>query len=126
MRVSNLKVGDRTTESSIHIVWSPIDSSPGNGGVELIDYKVYWAKDDGNWDVLSDTTFSQAELETQGWTDQNLGLSQYKFMVQAYNRYGYGPNSTILYASVKDSLTGGPTFIASAIAAFNLLISLCS
>ncbi len=39
-KVSELKSGDRTTKDSIHIKWDP----PDNGGEELVDYKVYWAK----------------------------------------------------------------------------------
>ena len=59
-------IGERTTTKSIQIAWSPINSSPENGGVSLIDYKVYWSKNDGKseWSVLANSTNFQPELET--------------------------------------------------------------
>ena len=66
MRVTNLHEGEKTTTNSISIDWSPIDTSPGNGGESLIDYKVYWTKNDGKspWTVLTNSTKSQTKLET--------------------------------------------------------------
>jgi hypothetical protein len=58
VRVSNFQLGEKTTKNSIHITWSPIDKSPSNGGVSLVDYKVYWSKSERvqRWTVLAVST----------------------------------------------------------------------
>ena len=72
-----MNIGDKTTENSIHIVWSPIDTSPANGGAEWVDYKVYWKKNDEklDWALLTDTTLTQPEVETKDRTHENLGVT---------------------------------------------------
>jgi hypothetical protein len=66
VRVSNFQLGEKTTKNSIHITWSPIDSSPSNGGVSLVDYKVYWCKSERvqRWTVLAESTNYQSTVET--------------------------------------------------------------
>jgi hypothetical protein len=85
-------------------MWGALNSTPGNGGEGvIIKYKIYWAKGElsSEWRHLAYTNVD-TEIETKDKTSEQLiGGQQYKFMVQAYSYYGYGPNSTVVYATVE-------------------------
>ena len=124
IRVNNIKTGSKTDSQSIQIFWNGIDASPENGG-EPVDYIVYWAKNDGSpWRMLTYSTNQATSIETKMFTDEKLSDHQYKFMVQAFNFFGQGPNSTVHYAQkdLTSKMGMGATFSATLTA----LISLCS
>ena len=124
VRVGNLHVGEKTTTTSIQIVWSPLEDIYENMGVGMSDYKVYWTKLDGKspWKVLAQSTKYRPELETKHYTSENLGISHYKFMVQAFNSYGMGPNSTVLHAKVDITDMGASALLSATLAS---LLSIC-
>jgi hypothetical protein len=41
----DIYMGEKTSTTSIHIKWLPFSSIKMKGGLEEVDYKVYW----GNW-----------------------------------------------------------------------------
>ena len=78
------------------------------GGEPNIDYIVYYGKGliSDSWEVLTSTTRNETEVLTLAHTDFNFMDSvQYKFKIQAFNSYGKGPNSTVIYASTDQEAT---------------------
>jgi hypothetical protein len=121
-----------TATNDIGLAWIGIATSPENGksifinslgGDPNIDYKVYFGngKVSDPWLVLADSTSGKTEISSNDYTTfQFLPNVQYKFMVQGFNTYGGGPNSTVLF---KETLEGGNTLPPSGFAAILALIT---
>ena len=130
MRVPFLMLGTKTNSKSIHLIWGEL-TSPGNGGdSSQLDYRVYWATNDFNsqWQILVYHTSGATQIETKTYTGEQLSSTkQYKFMVQAYNDYGDGPTSTVLYATIEGSQTGAKMGAGAALSSImTALISFCT
>lgn len=72
------------------------------GGDSNIDYIVYYGKGliSDSWEVLTSSTGTDAEVLTQTHTDfRFIDSINYKFKIQAFNSYGKGPNSSVIYAT---------------------------
>jgi hypothetical protein len=54
------------------------------GGLETVDYKVYWGDInlDNPLEVLTETTYSEAEIQTSKYTMKKLqNATYYRFMI---------------------------------------------
>ena len=69
--------GDNTSTTSIHLEWLPFKALILRGGLEKVDYKVYWgeAENDRLFDpfqVLTESTNFEKEVLTEKYTAQKL------------------------------------------------------
>ena len=67
--------GDKTSTTSIHLEWLPYRSIMLRGGLENVDYKVYWGEAalgrlDHPWQVLTESTNYETEVLTEKYTAQ--------------------------------------------------------
>ena len=95
----------------------------------MVDYIIYYGKASlsSPWAKLAKSTGGLTDVRTSDVSSQKLLPStNYKFMVQPFNTYGAGYNSTVIYAATEEGngiFTSLPILIAGLISG---LASLCA
>ena len=73
-----------TSSDSIHVQWTEPFEKEAKGGLETIDFKVYWGDEnlDNPLEVLTETTYSEAEIQTSKYTMKKLkNATYYRFVI---------------------------------------------
>ena len=91
---------------SISVTWTRLEY-PENGGedVKKLHYKILWGEGNYNaeWKVLGDFSYDTFATDTRKNGITLRQIKTYKFKIFAYNSYGNGPESIVLYATPPQS-----------------------